>query len=754
MFTFLKRNFFVILGSFIIAAGWGWYHFSKHPKQLFVGKEIALWVLVFVGYKLGKLVFAKATKLAKRHSFWHTDFLRHLDELFFVVSLLFVIFFFKSELMSVAYVSLVAFVLFIRSNHYLALHPGKEKWVEVNKAIFGLAYFLFVVQAGFQYAAFHYYILDSNIRFFNIVLFRSVAMTLVWLFGFVVASYLYAKVSGVLRYVVVVAWSALFIFMVVVWCVNVGVLYYSGLYFNPIVVAEASGAGAVVAGSIVWYLGALAIVLCGLFLWFVRRTFKAHSSATALQWQWYRGVIGLTALVSFVGLTSLQNTPEHSMIVSFYKYYFAGARSATLDPVIFTKLEKFGLHYEPDQFYVNSRPLVYSPSSTAHFLPNSFKTKPPNVVVFFLESYSARLTNVYNNTFPDVTPHLVDFSKDPHTTVFNNYYNASTPTITGTLSQLCSFLPPTGHNEIQNDDKFQAHRLLCLPEVLKKHLGFKYANYITAVDKEFAHKDGIFTSAGIDEVLGTAELAKRIKGAPLSWGYSDHQMMPELFKEMQAAKAAGKEPFYMALATVDTHPPFNLAKDAVPYGNGSQPVLNMFHTTDDAFGKFWEQFKNSEFYNNTIIITVADHAIFPGAITTDLFPQIANQLTFYDQNTLLMYVPGGSLPKTVDTLSSGIDVTPTVLQILGVNIPNSFEGHSVFDDRTEYPNILGMHELGLYINQMLVSGKRKIDYNVPSEITCPTNYVASATPDLTECDYLQFYNWKRAMLEEGRFWKH
>jgi len=231
---------------------------------------------------------------------------------------------------------------------------------------------------------------------------------------------------------------------------------------------------------------------------------------------------------------------------------------------------------------------------------------------------------------------------------------------------------------------------------------------VTAVDKEFAHKDGIFTSMSVDKIFGTAELKKYIPGAPLSWGYSDHQMFPAVWNFMQTAP----QPFLMMLATVDTHPPFNLAKDAVNYGDGKQPVLNSFHTTDDAFRIFWNQFKQSQFYNNTIVITVADHAIFPGALTNDIatWPGHSDKesmKTYYDQNFFMMYVPDSVLPKKIETFSSGLDEMPTLLQMFKINTPNSFEGHSVFDDRSLYPNLLGMHELGLYINQVEPNGKRK-----------------------------------------------
>jgi len=143
-------------------------------------------------------------------------------------------------------------------------------------------------------------------------------------------------------------------------------------------------------------------------------------------------------------------------------------KEVTLDPAIQKKLVKFGLRYDISASLVGQHPDVFSPSSTQPLLPERLLKNKPNILIVFLESFSARLTDVYNSNFTDVTPGLDMMASDTHTTIFDNYYNASTPTITGTLSQLCSFLPPTGHNEIQNERKLQNHHLLCLPEVLKK----------------------------------------------------------------------------------------------------------------------------------------------------------------------------------------------------------------------------------------------------------------------------------------------
>ena len=738
---------YVFFGSFFIAAGWGWYHFNRHPKFVFLGKNLALWVAVTLIFHLFAICYRFLVRRSGRDIFWRETFLAYLAELYFFASLFFLVFFSTREWLSLVFFLVIFCLFFWRTQRVLGLHSNGKEWQAANRTIFLLSGFLFLVEAILQYAAYHYYILDSNIRYFDIVFFRSLAMVAFWMFGFAVASLGQSHLRGLWRQAPLIIWLALFIFGLAVWVVNLGILYYSGLYFSPVAVEHASDASALIWNNVLYLLvsGALAILV--LLAYLLINTGKNQRKIRGPIVSYYNYVIIALALMIFFLLASFRNTPEFVITKSFFNYYLGKEVTYTLDPELQKKLLKFGLAYEPDKFYVNSRSEIFTPTTT-RYLPARLLKSKPNILIIELESFSARLSDVYSSKYKDLTPNLKEFADNPHSTIFKNFYNASTPTITGTLSQLCSFLPPTGHNEIQEERKMQNHHLLCLPEVLKKSAGYKYAAYVTAVDKEFAHKDGIFTSMGVDKIFGTAELKNYIVGEPLSWGYSDHQLFPTVFKFMQTAP----QPFLITLATVDTHPPFDLAKDAVNYGDGSRPVLNMFHTTDDAFGKFWREFKQSELYRNTIVIAVADHAIFPGALTKDLFPEEAKTLTYYDRNFLVMYVPDSVLPKTVSVYSSSIDLTPTILQMLDINQLNSFEGHSIFDDRKNYPNLLGMHELGLYINQVGSSGRRTVDYNIPSSIECQAGFGIS--PNLTLCDYLDFYEWKRQMFEEGRFWKH
>ena len=743
----LPGKLFALAGSFIIAAGWSWYHFYRQPRWLFGLKFIAVAFLVYILFIILKKLYLFIVNRSGRHFFWRNGFYYNLDKFFFFSSLIFLIFFIKIEIISLIYCLLLFPALFVIVQKSLLLHPGGKPWITMNRWIFFFIYFIFCLESTLQYLAYHYYILDNNIRYFNIVLFRSFAMTLFWVFGFVIANYWYQRFRGAWRYLLVSLWILIFSFFLAVWTINIGILYYSGLYFSPVVLSHIVGSGGVVNNPLSYLLAAGSIVVLAAFIYLVKNNLRVHRSFGLKYSSFYNYSLGVLALVALLTLSSFRNTPEHSIVQSFIKYYFGETTEPVLDIKLQRKLSKFGLIYDTNQFYLISRNEVFTPTSTK-LLPERLQTTKPNILIIELESFSSRLTGPYGTKFSGLTPGLDDFASDKNTTIFEKYFNASTPTITGTLSQFCSFLPPTGHNEIQNERKLQSHRLLCLPEILKKQAGYKYAAYVTAVDKNYANKNGIFTGMGMDKVFGTAELKPYIKGKPLSWGYSDHQLFPAVLEFMKNAE----QPFLYVLATVDTHPPFDLAKDPVNYGDGSEPVLNMFHTTDDAFRKFWIEFKNSEFYKNTIVIAVADHAIFPGAITKDLFKTEAKSLTYYDENFFGIYIPDSVLPRRISVYSSGIDFAPTILQLLDINIFNSFEGYSIFSDRIKYPNLLGMHELGLYINQITENGKRKIDYNIPSEINC--NLESTENDSLTLCDFLEFYKWKREMFEDGRFWKH
>ncbi len=742
----LVEVFYVSSASFLIVAGWNWYHLPHKPLTRFIVVSAIMWLLFFTLYYATRISGEKVLKRIRPNSFWSQEFQKSFHRLFLTFSLAFIVFFIRNEFWSLVYFLAIIFIFYRELQDIFKRHANAKEWQRINRNIFIVFFFLFVLNSVIQYFAFQYYILDASAKLYNVVLFRAWTMTMFWLAGIGVGSVLYLYIKNKLRYFFIFIWAVFFAVGLLISAINSGILYFSGLYFGPVVLQHAEGGGGVAFNSLTFILVGLYILSLVLSVYLLVRFFKTHPKIERRYWLYYDVIILLFALGSIFGLSSFKTTPEYAIAKSFVDEWRGNTERVEISPLILKKLERFGLKYDLNEFSLTTKDNIFAKEQK--LLPDKFKNTRPNILIVFLESFSSRLTSVYNEEEKGLTPGLEKMAGDKNTTIFKNYYNASTPTVTGLLSQLCSFLPPTGHEEIAHQGKVKTVRLSCLPDILREQAGYNYSSYITAVEKDFANKDTLMASMGVDEVYGTEELKKYISGEPLSWGYSDHQLFPVTWKFMQEK---AREPFLVMLSTVDTHPPFTKAKDMVYFGNGKSNVRNSVHTTDDAFRMFWEDFVKSKFYDNTIVIAVADHAIFPTAYGADHFPEIAGKMTFYDENAFLMYIPDSVLPRTVDQYSSGLDFAPTILQMLNVNTKNTFEGHSIFDDRQDYPNLVGMHEFGLYINEN-INGKRKLEYYIPRQLNCPSEQEVEINSPLTLCEFKSFYNWKRQMFEEGRLW--
>ena len=142
-------------------------------------------------------------------------------------------------------------------------------------------------------------------------------------------------------------------------------------------------------------------------------------------------------------------------------------------------------------------------------------------------------------------------------------------------------------------------------------------------------------------------------------------------------------PFFLTLSTIETH----LASDTSPghrqYGDGRNPVLNVFHQLDRGFGHFWQWFKRSEYAHNAIVVLTGDHAMLPrDALRQVAGPAFRNHR--FDYMALFIRDPTHDLPASFRANTTSIDFTPSLLQLLGIQeLPNAFLGLSMFSDRPQ-----------------------------------------------------------------------
>jgi len=610
-----------------------------------------------------------------------------------------------------------------------------------------LVLFVFLFSLVCQSLTAGYYIASSGFKVFSTIFLNSYLISVIWSLFLFICLGLYWNIKKSFRIAFLGIWFCFFMTNMAIWSINIGVLKFAGVEISPSMIGTAQEAGEVFSA---WFkdfsnftplvLFAISLVILGYFFFNLK-----HSRLSYLhKGRYWAGLIAL--IISLIPLkSSWQTLPEYFVLRNFTELARAESGNEELSEDILQKLQRFGIDYQIDKFQVNHQDHIFDESQK---LP-SLKVKNPNIVVFFLESFSADLTSVYNSkTFPQITPNLEKIAQNSETTTFYNFYNAATPTINGLISNLCSFLAPTGNDEMSQTNEFEKYNLKCLPHYLKENK-YQDISYFSGASKTYAHKNELLQKLGIPQILGESELKSSIKAKPLSWGFSDQQLFPQIWQKMQS----NPQQFAYFISSIDSHQPYNLSQDMINYQEGKYPILNAIHTTDFALGKFWDQFINSELAKNTIVIITADHTSFPSAYDNiqKFFPKNINR-SFYGEIPLLMYIPQNPLPAKIDTYSSSIDLSPTLLQLLNINGENAFEGKSILDNRPDFPNLLGFNEFNLYVNQVNEEGQREIWNKAPAHIVCKNpESTHQKNNQLNACDYLQFYKWKRQALAEGRF---
>jgi arylsulfatase A-like enzyme len=148
------------------------------------------------------------------------------------------------------------------------------------------------------------------------------------------------------------------------------------------------------------------------------------------------------------------------------------------------------------------------------------------------------------------------------------------------------------------------------------------------------------------------------------------------------------QPFFAEIMTLSNHWQFDADFPTIartPRVKGNQDYVNYSHGifyADYALGKFFDAIRKRPIYDNTVFILTGDHGIwyFPDDVGPD------NEVwkkELYFRGPCIIWSPKLIKPQVIDALASQIDIAPTILDLLNINVPNSFMGTSVLLDDTD-----------------------------------------------------------------------
>ncbi|WP_246864878.1 LTA synthase family protein [Buttiauxella agrestis] len=296
-----------------------------------------------------------------------------------------------------------------------------------------------------------------------------------------------------------------------------------------------------------------------------------------------------------------------------------------------------------------------------------------NVIVIFTEGMSSSIIDKVNNQQLNITPNI-DALYDS-SIVFENYYNHTAATFRGLRGQLTSAYQYKDGNNSQQDGFAQISnekvtsiyqkRLVSLPEILNR---YGYRTYFLASTEKHSTLNTMLKSMSFTQVYGMGDFD----------GYQDDRMTDkQTFAALRKLLLDQKQqPFFIGVYPSGTH--HGRDSPDLKYNDGKNPYYNKFFNYDAQLGNFINFFDKSGFYKNTLLIITSDHSTFPTPEFKKSFGINADY--FVDQIPLILHGANITHQKIDAHAYNSLSLTPTILQLLGVNNePNYFLGCSLLD---------------------------------------------------------------------------
>jgi phosphoglycerol transferase MdoB-like AlkP superfamily enzyme len=318
-----------------------------------------------------------------------------------------------------------------------------------------------------------------------------------------------------------------------------------------------------------------------------------------------------------------------------------------------------------------------------------------NVILITVESLSAEYLKTFGNT-ENISPFMDEWFKEG--LLFTNFYATGTRTIRGLEALTLSYPPTAGHSIVKRPDN---SKLFNLGYVFNQH-GYDTA-FLYGGNGYFDNMNAFYAGNGF-RIIDKSNLSKAEITFSNAWGVSDDVIFNRTMKEADADYKK-QQPFFFQIMTTSNHRPYTYpaGKIDIPSGKGGRNGGVKF--TDYAIHEFIQQAKNKPWFEDTVFVVVADHC--GGSARKVELPVDRYHIPFF------IYAPKHIQPQMNTTLSSQIDVAPTLLSLLNFSYESWFFGQDILHMKPEQGRALigNYQKLGLFKDNKLafLSVQQQVD---------------------------------------------
>lgn len=294
------------------------------------------------------------------------------------------------------------------------------------------------------------------------------------------------------------------------------------------------------------------------------------------------------------------------------------------------------------------------------------KDKPLNLVIILEESLGATFVESLGGV--PVTPELEKLKHEGMW--FKHLYATGTRSVRG-IEAVVSGFPPTPAQSVVKLSLSQRNFF-----TIAKLLGNQgyHTEFIYGGESHFDNMNGFFMGNGFQSVIDQKDFKNPVFVG--SWGVSDEDLFNKAH-EQHLMYHDKNQPFFSLIFSSSNHAPFEFPDGRIElYDEKKATEQNAVKYADHALGQFIKQAKQSDYWQDTVFLIVADHDI---RVRGETLVPIKN---FHIPGLIL----GGSIEaQEIETITSQIDLPVTVLSLMGLDAEHPMIGRdmSVLDKSTQ-----------------------------------------------------------------------
>lgn len=295
------------------------------------------------------------------------------------------------------------------------------------------------------------------------------------------------------------------------------------------------------------------------------------------------------------------------------------------------------------------------------------KTSPikhqKNIVIVVEESLGARFVGQLGGQ--PLTPELDKWSQ--RGIWFEQLYATGIRSARG-LEAIVSGFPPSAARSVLKLSESQ-HNFYTAANSLSE-LGYK-SHFVYGGEGHFDNMKGFFLNNGFDTAVDIRDFDSfEFKG---TWGVSDE----DLFRKAHELMQAQTTPFITLIFTSSFHSPYEFPDGKIElFESPKNTKYNAVKYADYALGQFLDMAYSSNYWDNSVILVVADH---------DERPRGRSLVPISSYHIPGLILGGGIEPKTYTSVASQIDLMPTLFGLAGISCVAPLVGNDLLGLPATYP---------------------------------------------------------------------